>query len=156
MPLRGSLCSLERGSTQSTFVKDVLEAAFQVHAVLAQKRLARLAFHGTRGPMKSFAQRGRQSRFAVPGSVSVPDYRANVELLDLGNFLDGKVAFVRGERTHDAILLVGYDAVDHFHRASYPLAQSFGVSGNEALVRLLSRAPRASLKIKSSAITHSA
>jgi hypothetical protein len=33
-------CSLERGSAQSAFVKDVLKAAFQVHAALAQKRFA--------------------------------------------------------------------------------------------------------------------
>ena len=60
--------------------------------------------------------------------MGVPDYRANVELLDLGDFLDGKVAFVCGERAHDPILLVGYDAIDHFHRAGYPLAQSLRVN----------------------------
>jgi hypothetical protein len=115
-------------STQSAFVKDVLEAAFQVHAALAQKPFTRLAFNSTRGAMKSFAQRGSQSFFAAPGSVGVPDYCANVELLDLDNFLDGKVAFVRSERAHDAILFVGYDALDRFHRAGYPLAQSLRVS----------------------------
>ena len=31
------LCSPEGGSAQSAFVKDVLKAAFQVHAALAQK-----------------------------------------------------------------------------------------------------------------------
>ena len=77
--------------------------------------------------MKSFSQRGGQSFLATPGSVSVPDYCANVELLDLGNFLDGKVAFVRCERAYNTILLVGHDAVDHFHRAGYPLAQSLRV-----------------------------
>jgi hypothetical protein len=37
-------------------VKDVLKAALQVHAALAQKRFARLALDGTGGTMKSFAQ----------------------------------------------------------------------------------------------------
>ena len=92
-------CSLEGGSAQSAFVQDVLKAAFQVHAALAQKRFAGLALDGTDGTMKSFAQRGAQSFLAAPGSIRVPDDRANVELLDLGNFLDGKVAFVYGERT---------------------------------------------------------
>ncbi len=95
---------------------------------LRKSAFARLAFNGTRGAMKSFAQRSGQAFLATPGSVGVPDYCANVELLDLGNFLDGKVAFVRGERAHDPILLVGYDTVDHFHRAGYPLAQSLRVS----------------------------
>ena len=49
--------------------------------------------------MKSLAQRSSQTFLATLGSVGVPDYCANVELLDLGYFLDGKVAFVRGERT---------------------------------------------------------
>jgi hypothetical protein len=88
------LCSLEGGSAQPTFVKDVLKAAFQVHAALTQKRFARLALDGTGGTMKSFEQRGAQSLFAAPGSIGVTDYRANVELLDLSDFLDGKVAFV--------------------------------------------------------------
>ena len=56
-----------------------------------------------------------------------PRYCANVELLDLGDFLDGKVALVCGERAHDAILFVGDDAVDHFHRGGYPLAQCLRV-----------------------------
>ena len=77
---------------QSAFVEDVLKAAFQVHAALAQKRFARLALDGTGGTMKSFAQWGAQSFLAAPGSIRVPDDRANVELLDLGDFLDGKVA----------------------------------------------------------------
>ena len=125
MPLSEILCSLEGGSAQSAFVKDVLKAAFQVHAALAQKRFARLALNGTRGTMKSFAQRGGQSFLATPGSVGIPDYRANVELLDLSNFLDGKVAFVRGERAHDTILLVGHDAIDHFHRAATRSLKAF-------------------------------
>ncbi len=70
----------------------MLKAAFQMHAALAQKRFARLALEGTRGAMKSFAQRGAQSFLTTPGSMGVPDYRANIELLDLGNFLDGEVA----------------------------------------------------------------
>ena len=117
-------CSLERGPAHSAFIKDVLEAAFQVHPALAQKPLARLALNGTSSAMKSFSQRGGQAFLAAPGSVGIPDYRANIELLDLGNFLDGKVAFVRCERAYNTILLVGHDAVDHFHRAGYPLAQS--------------------------------
>ncbi len=44
MPLSEIFCSLERGSTQSAFVKEVLEAAFQVHAALAQKRLCQTGF----------------------------------------------------------------------------------------------------------------
>ena len=127
MSLSEIFCSLEGGSAQSACVKDVLKAAFQVHAALAQKRLARLAFNGTRRAMKSFAQRDGQTFLATPGRVGIPDYCANVELLDLGNFLDGKVAFVRGERAHDTILLVGYDAIDHFHRTAYPRAQSLRV-----------------------------
>jgi hypothetical protein len=83
----------------------VLEAAFQVHAALAQKRFARLALYGASGAIKDFSQRGGQSFFATPGTVGVPDHRANGELLDLGNLLDGKVAFVRSERAHDTILL---------------------------------------------------
>src|SRR6266850_3823896 len=127
VPLSEILCSLECGSAQSAFVKDVLEAAFQVHAALAQKRFARLALNSTRSAMKSFPQRSSQSFLATPGSVGVSDYCANVELLDLGNFLDGKVAFIRGKRAHDAIFLVGYDAIDHFYRRGYPLAQSLRV-----------------------------
>ena len=92
MPLSEIFCSLECGSAHSAFVKDVLEAAFQVHAAIAQKRPPRLTFDGTSGTMKSFSQRGGQSFLATPGSVGLPDYCANVELLDLGNFLDGKVA----------------------------------------------------------------
>src|SRR4029077_6202263 len=124
VPLREIFCSLEGGSAQSAFVKEMLKAAFQMHAALAQKHFARLALDGTSGAMKSFAQRGAQSFLATPGSVGVPDYRANIELLDLGNFLDSEVAFVCGERAHDASALVGYDAVDHLHRIGYPLAQS--------------------------------
>ena len=124
MPLSKIFCSLKRGPAHSAFIKDVLEAAFQVHAALAQERFTRLALNGTHGAMKSFPQRGGQSLLATPGSVGVPDYCANVELLDLGNFLDGKVAFVRGERAHDTILFIDCDPVDHFHRAGYPLAQS--------------------------------
>jgi hypothetical protein len=63
--------------------------------------------------MKSLAQRGGQSLLATPSSVNVSNDRANVELLDLGDFLDGKVAFVGGQRTHHTILLVGHNAVDH-------------------------------------------
>jgi hypothetical protein len=44
---------LEHGSTQSAFAKDVLEAAFQMYAALAQRPFAKLAFNGTRGAMKS-------------------------------------------------------------------------------------------------------
>ena len=128
MPLSKIFCSLKRGPAHSAFIKDVLEAAFQVHAALAQERFTRLALNGTRGAMKSFPQRGGQSFLATPGSVGVPDYCANVELLDLGNFLDGKVAFVRGERAHDTILFIDCDPVDHFHRAGYSLAQSLRVS----------------------------
>src|SRR4029077_14215485 len=119
--------SLEGGSAQSAFVKEMLKAAFQMHAALAQERFPRLALDGTSGAMQSFAQRGAQSFLATPGSVGVPDYRANIELLDLRNFLDGEVAFVCGVRAHDAIPLVGYDAVDHLHRTGYPLAQSLRV-----------------------------
>ena len=64
----------------------MLKAAFQVHAALAQKRFARLALDGTGGTMKSFAQRGGQSFLATPGSIGVPDYRANVELFDPAQF----------------------------------------------------------------------
>jgi hypothetical protein len=39
----------------SAFVKDVLEAAFQVHPALLQKSLARLALNGTSSAMKSFS-----------------------------------------------------------------------------------------------------
>jgi hypothetical protein len=96
--------SLERSAAHSAFIKDVLEAAFQVHAALAQKRFARLALYGTSGAIKDFSQRDGQSFFATPGTVGVPDHRANGEFLDLGNLLDGKVAFVRSERAHDSIL----------------------------------------------------
>jgi hypothetical protein len=47
--------SPERGPAHSAFVKDVLEAAFQMHAALAQKRFARLALDGTGGAIKGFA-----------------------------------------------------------------------------------------------------
>ena len=77
--------------------------------------------------MKSVAQPSNQSLLATPSSVGVPNDRANVELLDLGNFLDGKVAFVRGERTHHSILFMGHDAIDHFHRRGDPLAQGLSV-----------------------------
>jgi hypothetical protein len=127
VPLSEIFCSLEGGSAQSAFVKEMLKAAFQMHSALAQKRFARPALDGTSGAMKSFAQRGAQSFLATPGRVSVPDYRTNIELLNLGNFLDGEVAFVCGERAHDAIALVGYDAVDHLHRTSYSLAQCLRV-----------------------------
>ena len=120
-------CSLEGRSAQAAFVKEMLKAAFQLHAALAQKRFARLALDGTSGAMQSFAQRRAQSFLATPRSVGVPDYRANIELLDLGNFLDGEVAFVCGERAHDAIPLLGYDAVDHLHHRGYPLAQGLRV-----------------------------
>ena len=80
MSLSEIFCSLEGGSAQSPFVKDVLKAAFQVHAALAQKRFARLALNSTRSAMKSFAQRSSQSFLATPGSVGVPDYCANIEL----------------------------------------------------------------------------
>ncbi len=36
MPLGEIGCSSQRGPTQSTFVKDMLETTFQVHAALAQ------------------------------------------------------------------------------------------------------------------------
>ena len=68
MSLREIFCSLERGSTQSAFVKDVLEAAFQVHAALAQKGFTRLALDGTGSTMKSSAQRGGQTFLATPGA----------------------------------------------------------------------------------------
>ena len=54
MPLSKIFCSLKRGPAHSAFIKDVLEAAFQVHAALAQERFTRLALNGTRGAMKSF------------------------------------------------------------------------------------------------------
>jgi hypothetical protein len=79
------------------FVKEVFEAAFQVHVALAQKCLAGLALNGTSGAMKGFAQRGSQSLLATPSRMSVPNERAHIELLDLGDFFDGKVAFVRGQ-----------------------------------------------------------
>jgi hypothetical protein len=104
VPLGEIFFSLERSAAHSAFIKDVLEAAFQVHAALAQKRFARLALYGTSGAIKDFSQRDGQSFFATPGTVGVPDHRANGELLDLGNLLDGKVAFVRSERAHDSIL----------------------------------------------------
>jgi hypothetical protein len=50
--------SPKRGPAHSAFIKDVFEAAFQVHAALAQKRLPRLALDGASGTMKSFSQRG--------------------------------------------------------------------------------------------------
>ena len=80
VPLSEIFCSLEGGSAQSAFVKEMLKAAFQMHAALAQKHFARLALDGTSGAMKSFAQRGAQSFLATPDSVGVPDYRANIEL----------------------------------------------------------------------------
>jgi len=132
------LFSPQCGPAHAAFIKDVLEAAFQVHAALAQKRLPRLTFDGTRGAMKSFSQRGGQPFLAAPLSVGVPDDRANVELLDPGNFLDGKVAFVRCERAHEGILLVGPDTVNHFHRAGYSLTQVFGgVSINSIVLSFL-------------------
>ena len=48
-------CSLEGGPAHSAFIKDMLEAAFQVHPALAQKPLARLALNGTSSAMKSFS-----------------------------------------------------------------------------------------------------
>ena len=77
MSLSEVFFSPERGPAHSAFVKDVLEAAFQVHAALAQKRLARLALDGTGGTIKGFAQRGSQSLLTAPGTVGVPDDRAN-------------------------------------------------------------------------------
>ena len=44
--------SPERGLARSAFVKDTLEAAFQMYAALAQKRLARLALDGTGAAIK--------------------------------------------------------------------------------------------------------
>jgi hypothetical protein len=55
VPLGEIFSSLERGAAHSAFVKDVLEAAFQVHPALAQKSLARLALNGTSSAMKSFS-----------------------------------------------------------------------------------------------------
>ena len=67
------LCSPEGGSAQSAFVKDLLKAAFQVHAALAQKGFTRLALDGTGSATKSLAQRGGQTFLATPGCVNVPD-----------------------------------------------------------------------------------
>ena len=50
--LRLKQASPERGLAHSAFVKGVLEAAFQMYAALAQKRLARLALDGTGGAIK--------------------------------------------------------------------------------------------------------
>jgi hypothetical protein len=63
---------LERGSAQSAFVKDVLKAAFQVHAALAQKRFARVALDGTGGTMKSFAQRSGQTSLRRRAALASP------------------------------------------------------------------------------------
>ena len=68
MPLSKIFCSLKRGPAHSAFIKDVLEAAFQVHAALAQERFTRLALNGTRGAMKSFPQRG--GRYVHPARIS--------------------------------------------------------------------------------------
>jgi hypothetical protein len=62
-------------STQSAFLKDVFEAAFQVHAALAQKLLCQTGFNGTRSAMKSFAQRSGQSLLSTPASIVVPDFQ---------------------------------------------------------------------------------
>jgi hypothetical protein len=71
VPLSEIFCSPECRSTQSAFLKDVFEAAFQVHAALA---FARLAFNGTRSAMKSFAQRSGQSLLSTPASIVVHDF----------------------------------------------------------------------------------
>ena len=75
--------------------------------------------------MKSFSLRGGQALSAAPSTVGVPNHRANVELLDLGNFFDRKVALVRGERAHDTILFLLLRlprCIDDFHRAGHSLA----------------------------------
>jgi hypothetical protein len=64
VPFSEIFFSPERGPTHSAFIKDVLEAAFQVHAALAQKRFARLALDGTSGAIKGFSQRGGQALLA--------------------------------------------------------------------------------------------
>jgi hypothetical protein len=90
-------------SAQSALVKDVLKAAFQVHAALAQKRFARLALDGTGGTMKSFAQRGAQSFLAAPGNIGVPDDRAHVE--GINRKIRGLLASAFGFHDHDFLKL---------------------------------------------------
>ena len=72
-----------RAARRTAFIKNVPEAAFQVHAALAQKRPPRPSLDGTSGTMKSFGS--GPAAFPRAGRIGVPDHRANVELVDLGN-----------------------------------------------------------------------
>jgi hypothetical protein len=93
VPLGEIFFSLERSAAHSAFIKDVLEAAFQVHAALAQKRFARLALYGTSGAIKDFSQRGGQSFFATPGTVGVPDHPCE---LSQPSFTSSRSGAIRG------------------------------------------------------------
>src|SRR6266511_4369707 len=91
------LAATQRGATQAAMIEHMTKAAYEMFAPLAQQRFAALAAQRSTGSSQGAAMFFAGLVHPSLGGVWVGNDWTHAALVQLGNLLDGKVAFVRGQ-----------------------------------------------------------